>query len=68
MFMNQIKANLTHAASNLHVSIPVVLGAGIGIAIIWFPHYAPQLGSTAAVLASYGIIAAANTPSNKQND
>jgi hypothetical protein len=64
--MNQILNNIAHAFTNLHVSLPVILGAGLGVSIIWFPHYAPQLGSTAAVLASYGIVAAANTPASAQ--
>jgi len=64
--MNQIIANVKHAATNLHVSVPVVLAASFAIAPVWLPHYATQLNTTAAILAGYGIIASANTPSNKQ--
>ena len=64
--MNQIVANLTNAVTNLHVSAPVALGAGIALAQIWFPQHATALNATAGVLASYGIIAASNTPAEKQ--
>jgi hypothetical protein len=61
--MNKVVANLTHAASNLHFSVPVVAGAALAIAQIWFPKCATPLNATAAVLAGYGLIAADNTPS-----
>jgi hypothetical protein len=64
--MNQIIANLQHAATNLHVSVPVVLAGGLAVAQIWFPHYSTQLNMTAAALAGYGIIASSNTPTTKQ--
>lgn len=65
--MNQILANLKHAATNLHVSIPVAGAAALAVAQIWLPHYATQLNMTAAALAGYGVIASANTPASKQN-
>ena len=64
--MKQIQANLIHACTNLHVSVPVIGAAALAIAQIWLPQYAAQLNSTAAILAAYGIIGAANTPSNAQ--
>jgi hypothetical protein len=64
--MKQLAANLSHAATNLHVSIPVILGAALAVAPVWFPQYADKLNTTANILFAYGVIAAANTPSNKQ--
>ena len=64
--MNQIAANLQHACTNLHVSVPVAVAAGLAIAQIWLPKYAEQLNATAAILAAYGIIASANTPPSAQ--
>lgn len=61
--MNKVVANLTHAATNLHFSVPVLAGAAIAVAQIWFPQYAARLNANAAVLVSYGLIAADNTPS-----
>lgn len=61
--MNKVVANLTHAATNLHFSVPVLAGAALAVAQIWFPKYATPLNATAAVLAGYGLIAADNTPS-----
>ena len=66
MIMNQIIANIKNSTSNLHVSVPVVLAAGLAIAQVWLPKYATELNSTAAILAAYGIIGAANTPNNNQ--
>ena len=64
--MNQIIANLKHATTNLHVSVPVAAAAGLALAQIWFPHYATQLNTTAGALSAYGLIASANTPPNQQ--
>lgn len=64
--VNQITANLKNAVTNLHVSLPVALAAGLAIAQIWLPKYANELNATAAVLAAYGVIGAANTPLAKQ--
>ena len=64
--MKQLQANIIHAATNLHVSVPVVLGAILYTLPIWFPQYADKLNATATVLTAYGIIGAANTPPTKQ--
>jgi hypothetical protein len=64
--MNQFIANLKNVFTNLHVSLPVLLGAVLFILPVWFPKYADQLKATAAVLTAYGIIGAANTPGPKQ--
>ena len=64
--MKQIQANLIHAVTNLHVTIPVAIAVSLAVAQIWLPQYATQLNSTAAVLAAYGVIASANTPNTKQ--
>lgn len=64
--MNQIINNVVHAFSNLHVSLPVVAAATLAVLPIWIPQYATQFQLTAAALASYGVIAAANTPSSSQ--
>lgn len=60
--MNQILSNLKHSFTNLHVSIPTVLGAGLAVTAVVLPQYAEKCGAIGAVLVSYGIIAAANTP------
>jgi tetrahydromethanopterin S-methyltransferase subunit E len=62
--VNKVIANLTHALTNLHFSVPSLLGAAFAIAQIWLPKYATLLNSTAAVLVGYGFIAADNTPSS----
>jgi hypothetical protein len=64
--MNQILANIVNAFTNLHVSIPTVLGAGLGIAGIVWPQYQAKFTAIAVVLISYGIIGAANTPASAQ--
>jgi hypothetical protein len=46
------------------LALPVA--AGLAIAQVWLPKYATELNSTAAILAAYGIIGAANTPNNNQ--
>jgi hypothetical protein len=65
--MNQFINNVTHAFSNLHVSLPTIVGAGLGVAGIIWPQYQAKFTAIGAVLISYGIIAAANTPSSSQN-
>lgn len=64
--MNQILSNLKNAVTNLHVSLPVLGAAVLAIIPIWFPKYAVQLQTTAAILAGYGIIAAGNAPVSSQ--
>lgn len=64
--MNQFWNNLSHAASNLHVSVPTVLGAGLGIAGVIWPAYQGKFTAIAGILITYGVIAAANTPASKQ--
>lgn len=64
--MNQILSNLKNVFANLHVSLPVIGAAVLAIIPIWFPKYATQLQTTAAILAGYGIIAAGNTPVSSQ--
>jgi hypothetical protein len=64
--MKQIQANLIHALTNLHVSIPVAGAVGFAIAAVVWPKYATEINTIAGILASYGIIAAANTPANSQ--
>jgi hypothetical protein len=63
--MKQLAANLSHIATNMHVSVPVILGALFAVAPIWLPQYADKLNTTAVILMSYGIIAASNTPADK---
>jgi hypothetical protein len=64
--MNQIGNNISHIFTNLHVSVPVAIAAGLAVAQVWLPHYAAQLNATAIALGGYGIIAAANTPAASQ--
>ena len=64
--MKQLGANLINAVTNVHVSLPVLGAAALAIIPIWWPHYAAQFQTTAAILAGYGIISAANTPPSNQ--
>ena len=64
--MNQILNNIVHAFTNLHVSLPTVVGAGLGVSAVIWPQYAAKFAAVSAVLISYGVISAANTPSTSQ--
>lgn len=64
--MNQIASNVAHTFSNLHVSIPTVVGAGLGVAGVVWPEYQVKFTAVAAILVAYGIIGAANTPASSQ--
>lgn len=64
--MNQFFNNLAHAFNNLHVSLPTILGAGLGIAGVIWPAHQAQFIAIAGILVSYGVIAAANTPPSSQ--
>jgi hypothetical protein len=60
--MNQIVANIKSMLTNLHVSVPALIGFILAVLPVWFPKYETQLRATAGFAFAYGLTASANTP------
>lgn len=57
--MNQLLTNLTNAAKNPHVSVPVALGVLCEICAIWMPNWKTQFTETQKVLSALAVVGAA---------
>jgi hypothetical protein len=54
-------SNLGVIPSNMHVSVPVLVVAGLAIAGVWFPQYKAKFDETEKLLLCYGVLGAANS-------